>query len=69
MVMRGPSGHQFAVLELTLPTCSRRPAVGDAVIAFRLPGTQLLAMDRVELFFATVAVIGFAMLGAALLWK
>ena len=25
-------------------------------------------LDRVELFFAIVAVIGFAMLGAALLW-
>jgi hypothetical protein len=35
---------------------------------FRLLGTQLFAINRVELFFAIAAVIGFAMLGAALLW-
>jgi hypothetical protein len=44
------------------------PSISTAMIASRLLGTQLFAMDRVELFFVTVAVIGFALLGAALLW-
>jgi hypothetical protein len=38
------------------------------MIASRLLGTQLFAMNRVELFFVTVTVIGFALLGAAILW-
>ena len=38
-----------------------------AIIVSHPRSTQLLAMDRVELFFAITAVIGFAMLAAALL--
>ena len=38
-----------------------------AIIVSHPRGTQLFAMDRVELFFAITAVIGFAMLAAALL--
>jgi hypothetical protein len=44
------------------------PSIRTAMIASRLLGTQLFAMNRVELFFVTVTVIGFALMGAAILW-
>ena len=51
-----PGSRNARVPDLALSPARHR----RALIAFRLLGTQLFAMSRIELFFAIVTVIGFA---------